>query len=53
MEIYTSIDPIKLLNRFNQLDHPVALTPPLIANDQVIVRNVLFSKLFKPLEHFD
>ena len=37
MEIYTSIDPIKRLNIFYQLDHPVALTAPLILDDQVII----------------
>ena len=37
MEIYTSIDSIKRLNIFNQLDHSVALTAPLILNDEVII----------------
>jgi len=37
MEIYTSVDPIKRLIRFNLLDHPVALTASLNADDQVII----------------
>jgi hypothetical protein len=37
MEIYTSIDQIKRLNIFNHLDHPVALTAPLIVDDEVII----------------
>jgi len=37
MEIYTNIDQIKRLNIFTQLDHPVALTAPLIFDDQVII----------------
>ncbi len=37
MEIYTSIDQIKQLNIFIQLDHPVALTAPLIIDDRVII----------------
>ena len=37
MEIYTGIDQIKQLPIFSQLDHPVALTTPLIADDQVII----------------
>jgi hypothetical protein len=41
MEIYTSIDSIKRLNLFNQLDHPVALTAPLIVDDPVINRYAL------------
>jgi DNA polymerase I-like protein with 3'-5' exonuclease and polymerase domains len=37
MEIYTGIDQIKQLPIFTQLDHPVALTAPLIADDEVII----------------
>jgi len=33
MEIYASIDPIKQLKIFKRLDHPVALTAPLIVDD--------------------
>jgi len=37
MKIYTSIDKIKQLKAFDQLDHPVALTAPMIVDDQVII----------------
>jgi DNA polymerase I len=37
MEIYTSTDQIKQSGIFTQLEHPVALTPPLIVEDKVLV----------------
>jgi DNA polymerase I len=37
MEIYTSTDQIKQLGIFTQLEHPVALTPPLIVDDKVLI----------------
>jgi len=37
MEIYTSTEQIKQLGIFTQLEHPVALTPPLILEDKVLI----------------
>jgi hypothetical protein len=37
MEIYTSMDQTKQLSIVTQIDHPVALTAPLIADDEVII----------------
>jgi len=37
MQIYKNINQIKQLSIFDQLDHPVALTAPLIVDDQVII----------------
>jgi DNA polymerase I len=37
MEIYTSTDQIMQLSIFTQLEHPVALTPPFILEDKVLV----------------
>lgn len=37
MEIYTSTEQIKQSGIFTQLEHPVALTAPLIADDQVLI----------------
>ncbi len=37
MEVYTGTEQIKRLSIFNQLEHPVALTPPLIADQEVLV----------------
>jgi DNA polymerase I len=37
MEIYTGIDQIKQLPIFSQLEHPVALTPPLILEDKALI----------------
>jgi DNA polymerase I len=37
MEIYTSTEQIKQLGIFTQGNHPVALTPPLIVEDKVLV----------------
>jgi DNA polymerase-1 len=37
MMIYANIDDIKDLSIFKQLDHPVALTAPLIVDDQVLI----------------
>ncbi len=37
MEIYTDTEQIKSLGMFIQGEHPVALTPPLIAQDKVLI----------------
>lgn len=37
MEIYTSTEQIKHLSIFAQGEHPVALTPPLIVEDKVLI----------------
>ncbi len=37
MEIYTSTEQIKNLSIWTQGEHPVALTPPLIAGDKVLI----------------
>lgn len=37
MKIHTNIDDIKDLSLFKQLDQPVALTAPLIVDDQVLI----------------
>jgi len=37
MKIHTNINDIKELSIFKQLDHPVALTAPLIVDDQVLI----------------
>jgi DNA polymerase I len=46
MEIYTSTEQIKHLSIFSQGEHPVALTPPLILEDRVLVG--LYSELTGP-----
>lgn len=37
MEIFTGIDQIKQLNIFTQLEHPVALTAPLVIDEDVLI----------------
>jgi len=46
MEIYTGTEQIKHLSLFTQLELPVALTPPLIAEDKVLVG--LYSEITGP-----
>jgi DNA polymerase I-like protein with 3'-5' exonuclease and polymerase domains len=46
MEIYTSTEQIKHLSIFTQGKHPVALTPPLILEDKVLIG--LYSEITGP-----
>ena len=37
MKIHTSTEQLKQSGLFTQMEHPVALTPPLIADQEVLV----------------